>query len=114
MSSWPAGAAGESLDSDEELLAQLDGSGAILLLTQRRVLIVRDGSGFRPRSGIRSWAYGDILDVSLSLPKRGQARFIVRTGSRPWQAVSMFFGADQWAEAQHLIHEIRRRLNGPQ
>jgi hypothetical protein len=105
------GGAGESLDSDEELVARLDGIGATLLVTERRVIIVRAGSGFRPRSGIRSWSYGAIKEVSLSQPLRGQAQIMVRTGRGPWQAVSMFFPSDQWSEAQRLVHQIRRRIN---
>jgi hypothetical protein len=98
------------LEADEEPVAQLAGVGAILFVTERRVVIVRDGSGFRPRSGTRWWPHESVLRVSLSEPRRGQARIVVRTGPRPWQAVSMFFQLDRLRDAERVASEIRKRL----
>jgi hypothetical protein len=100
---------GDWLEADETPIARLTGVGASLVVTERRVVIVRDGSGFRPRSGTRSWPLEGILRVSLSQPTRGQARIVVRTGPRPWQAVSMFFKLEQLRDAERVTSEIRRR-----
>lgn len=102
------------LDAEETVLATLKGVGASLELTERRIVIVRDGSDFRPRSGVRSWQYASILDVSLSQPRRGQARIVIRTGHNPWDAVSMFFSSTLLADAERVVSEIRNRLpSGP-
>ena len=100
---------GDWLEAGEEPVVQLTGVGASLIVTDRRVVIVRDGSGFRPRSGTRSWAHENVLRVSLSEPMRGQARIVLRTGPRPWQAVSMFFKLDQLRVAERVAGEIRKR-----
>jgi hypothetical protein len=110
MFSRSSESAREILEPGEELVGRLDGRGATLLLTQRRVVIVREGSGFRPRSGIRSWPYSSITGVTLSPPKRGQAQVVIRTGRAAWQAVSMFFAAELMTDAEDLIQEIRRQI----
>jgi hypothetical protein len=98
------------LEPDEELVAHLTGVGASLLVTQRRVVIVRHRSAFRPRSGIRSWTYDNNFQVSTSPPRRGHAQFMLRTGSGARQAVSLFFAAEQVPDAQRLVGEIRKRV----
>jgi hypothetical protein len=113
----PEGEPGETdprrwLDDDEDVIAMLVGNGANLLATRRRIVIVRDGSGFRPRSGVRSWPYDRIVRVSLVQPTHGQARILVRTGDHPWQVVSMFFDSRRWPDAERLVGEIRRQVAG--
>lgn len=98
------------LDGDEGVIGQLRGLGASLFVTTDRIVIVRDGAEFRPRSGIRSWPLHLIHEVSLSPPKRGQARIVVRAGPRPEDEVSMFFAAELWPDAAHTIGQIRRFL----
>ena len=98
------------LEGDERVVARLAGLGASLLVTTHRLVIVRDGAGFRPRSGIRSWPHESIHGVFLSPPKRGQARITVRAGPKPENAVSMFFAAEFWPNAEHAVGEIRRAL----
>jgi hypothetical protein len=98
------------LEPDEEVVAVLVGDGATLTATQRRVVIVRDGSEYRPRSGVRSWPYEQVVQVQLSRPQRGQARFVVRTGRYPWQAVSVFFNVRQWPDAERVVREVTRRV----
>jgi len=109
-SDLPAARARECLERGEVVVAELSGSGAVLLATDRRVLIVRDRAGFRPRSGIRSWPYADIVSVSVSRPVRGQGVFVVRSGTYPWQAVSVFFAANLLPDAEKALGAIRRHL----
>jgi hypothetical protein len=97
------------LEDGEDILMVLQGDGARLLATSWRVVIVRDGSGFRPRSGVRSWPYEQVERVSLVQPKRNQARILIRTGDPMSETVSMFFEARHWTDAEHLANEIRRR-----
>jgi hypothetical protein len=102
------------LETRESVVAGLTGLGAILFVTTQRLVVVRDGAGFRPRSGVRSWPLNANLDVSLSAPKRGQARIVVRAGKGPDNKVSMFFAAERWPEAARIVGEVRRlsRLDG--
>lgn len=97
------------LQPDERLLGVLPGLGASLGLTTTRVVIVRVGRSFRPRSGVRSWDLAAIRQVSASEPKHGQGRIALRVGDLPWQVVSIFFEAERWAGAQRLVREIRTR-----
>jgi len=97
------------LQPDEKLLGILPGLGASLGLTTQRVVIVREGRSFRPRTGVRSWDLGRIRQVSASAPKHGQGRIAMRVGDLPWQVVSVFFEAERWAGAQRLVREIRTR-----
>jgi hypothetical protein len=78
------------------------------------LVVLRDGAEFRPRSGVRSWAHNAILEASLSPPKRGQARIVLRAGRGPDNEVSMFFVAERWPEAARIVGEVRRlsRLDG--
>jgi hypothetical protein len=98
------------LEAGEAVMAVLTGSGASMFATDRRLVIVRNGAEFRPRTGVRSWAYNRIIQVSLSPPKRGQALILVRAGRLPWQAVSMFFDSGYWSDAQRVVDEIRNHL----
>jgi hypothetical protein len=100
----------EWLEAGEDVVAILTGDAASLLVTESRVVIVRDGHEFRPRSGVRSWSYETIDQVSLSRAKRGQAMILIRTGNLPWQAVSMFFASQSEPDAKHVIGEIQKRL----
>jgi len=98
------------LEPDEEVVALLAGDGATLSATQHRVVIVRDGSEYRPKSGVRSWPYEQVTSVQLSRPQHGQARFVIRTGRYPWQAVSVFFNVSQLPDAERMVREVSRRV----
>ena len=98
------------LDADEIVIAALIGEGASLLATPRRIVLVREGSEFRPRSGVRSWPYDRIARVSLVRPRHGQARILLVTADHPRQPVSVFFDLRRWRDAARLAAEIRSRL----
>jgi hypothetical protein len=97
--------------ADDDVVAVLAGDGASLLATRHQLVILRDGSALRPRTGVRSWSYDQILDVSLSQPHHGQARIVIRTGRFPWEAVSMFFSSRHLPDAERMIREIRKCLH---
>ncbi|HXI80204.1 MAG TPA: hypothetical protein VNM34_05225 [Verrucomicrobiae bacterium] len=97
------------LEVGEDVLAVLIGQGASLIATERRVVLLRDRSSTRPRTGVRSWPFDRIVTVSLSEPHRGQARILLRTGRMPWEAVSMFFDGQDWHEAESFVAVIRQR-----
>jgi hypothetical protein len=101
------------LDADEAVIAELVGDGASLLATPRRIVLVREGSEYRPRSGVRSWPYDGIVRVSLVRPRHGQARILLLTADHLRQPVSVFFALRHWPDAERLAAEIRSRLAGP-
>ena len=101
------------LDADEPVIAELIGNGASLLATPRRIVLVREGSEYRPRSGVRSWPYDGIVLVSLVRPRHGQARILLVTADHPRQPVSVFFELRRWRDAERLAAEIRRRVAEP-
>jgi len=98
------------LDADESVIVALTGDGASLLATPTRLVLVREGSEFRPRTGLRSWPYDRLVRVSLVQPRHGQARIVVVTADSPRQPVSMFFELRRWGDAERLAGEIRSRL----
>jgi hypothetical protein len=102
------------LGAEETVVARLTGLGATVFATTQRLVVVRDGAGFRPRSGVRSWPHDAKLQVSLAPPRQGQARIVVRGGGGTDSEVSMFFTAERWPEAQRLVSEVKRlaRLHG--
>jgi hypothetical protein len=92
---------------DEEIVDMVGGLGATLVLTATRAIVIRQGSHFRPRSGVRSWAYDEIRDVYLQSPTHGNGRVLLRVGSRPWQAVSLFVSSADWTAAERVAGKIR-------
>jgi hypothetical protein len=98
------------LEADESVVAQVSGLGASLYLTTQRLVLVREGAEFRPRSGVRSWPHDALRAVLLSPTKHGQARIAVKAGPRAEDVVSMFFAEEDGRDAALMIREIRRLL----
>ena len=98
-----------ALEPGEEVVDLLPGLGAVLVVTSTRVMVIREGTHFRPRNGVRSWPHGELRDVSLALPRRGHGRIVLREGRDPKQAVSVFIEADSWAAAERIVGDIHAR-----
>jgi hypothetical protein len=105
----PAAVAAEA-EAGEAVLEHVQGLGATLMVTTTRVIVIRQGAHFRPRSGIREWPLSTLRDVQLAPPKHGNGRVVLRTGLYPWQAVSMFVSAQEWRAAERAVGQIRVRL----
>jgi hypothetical protein len=103
----------DALEQDEVVLFSLGGIGSTMVGTNRRVMVARDGVGFRPRSGIRSFDIGAIQTVTVDGNGRSSGRIVLRLGPLYYQAVSMFFEASQASAAveaaRHLRLAIARR-----
>lgn len=91
----------------KDIVDHVSGLGATLIITRTHAVVVREGAHFRPRSGVRAWPYGALRDVQLSAPRHGNGRLVLRTGPYPWQAVSLFIDAQQWAAAERVAGQIR-------
>jgi hypothetical protein len=94
----------------EPVVVQVDGLGALLVVTATRVILVRQGAHFRPRNGVREWPLTALRDVQLAPPRNGNGRLVLRTGPYPWQAVNLFVSGQQWADAERAAGQIRVRL----
>ena len=93
----------------EQLLDHVAGIGATLILTETRVIVVRQGAHFRPRSGVRAWPLRSIREIQLVASRRGSGSIVIRTGPYPWQAVNVFIGAQDSADAERIVAQIRSR-----
>ena len=94
----------------ETILDQVEGLGATLVVTATRVIVVRQGAHFRPRTGVRAWPIDSLTAVHLAAPRNGNGRVVLRTGPYPWQAVSLFIAAAQWRAAERAVGQIRIRI----
>lgn len=77
--------------------------GSVMVLTETRVIVVRDGASFRPKTGVRSFAFDD--DVAVRIGPDGHRLIIEAAGT----AITAFLRADQLERAAALIAEARRR-----
>jgi hypothetical protein len=96
--------------SGEPVLDHVEGLGATLVLTATRAIVVRQGAHFRPRNGVRTWPLSDLREVHLAPPRNGNGRVVLRTGTYPWQAVSLFVADQHWPAAERVVAKIRGRL----
>ena len=92
---------------DEDVVDQVPGLGATLILTPTRAVLIRQGAQYRPRSGVRSWAYSTIRDVQVVPPRHGNGRVVIRLGPYPWQTVNLFVDATEWTAAERVVGKIR-------
>jgi hypothetical protein len=93
------------LASGEWLLARLRGVGAVMFVTSDRLILARDGSQRRPRSGIQSVPLEAISHIRLETGSPPSGRIAVWVGSR--EAISIFFDAQSRERAQKAIDVAR-------
>jgi|SRR6187401_2680612 hypothetical protein len=117
MSSTPPGNAWESAlpqAAREALVAALDPAesvelvapavGSSLVLTQRRLFVVRDGANFRPKTGVRRFDIGTGLAIRIGPARR---RVIIESAAG---TINVFVRSEQLARAESFVAEVRRRL----
>jgi hypothetical protein len=97
------------LEAEETLLGVLRGIGAVMFLTNRRLILARDGNERRPRSGIASHPLESIRQLHLELGSAPSGRIAVWTESGR-EAVSMFFDARSLDRAHALIDSARPHI----
>ena len=110
-----SGAAPDSADSrlrailakGEEISHLVPAIGCVIALTPRRLLIVRDGSSFRPKTGVREWELDAGLSVRAGLVRQGSGSLVIKWGRN---ATSVFVRADRWDDAMALVGAVRVRL----
>lgn len=80
--------------------------GSWLVLTQRRLIVVRDGASFRPKSGVRPFALEPGLSIRVG-PARRQVIIHSDAGT-----ITLFVRPEQLAQAETVVAEVRRRIYG--
>ena len=119
MSSTPPGQAWETalpeaareaiaaaLDPTESVELVAPAVGSSLVLTQRRVMVVRDGASFRPKTGVRPFEFDSGFTIRIGPARR---RVIIDSGGK---TINLFVRSEQLAGAEAFVAEVRRRLYG--
>jgi hypothetical protein len=84
----------------EEVLGSVSSLAGSLVLTDRRILILREGRGYRPQSGIRSWDIEPGIAFTYAPPRGGLGRLMIGEGKA---ATSFFVKTRDWDAALRLI-----------
>jgi len=95
---------GDVLEQGEEVLGSVTTLAGTLILTERRIVILRSGRGYRPQTGVRAWRISQSLDLSYGWPHGGQGRLILGKGAR---TISFFVNECDWTDAMQLIAQAR-------
>jgi hypothetical protein len=92
------------LEADEELLGSVTTLAGTLVLTDGRIVIVRKGRTYRPRTGIRSWWIFSPVDLRCAMPRGGMGRLMVGTGK---QAANFIVKTSDWDDALRMVTVTR-------
>ena len=95
------------LSPTERLTHAVPAVGCTIALTTRRLLVIRDGSAFRPKTGIREWPIEVSLEVNPGHVRHGAGSVVIRHGR---DATSVFVPTERWAETLQLIGALRSRV----
>lgn len=98
------------LEPGERAIRSVAGVGAGMVLTDRRLHLVRSRASIRLVTGIRSWAVDADLRVRVGRKARDSKWLTI---TRAGQSMTVFLaGADQ-AELNALLDELPARATGP-
>jgi hypothetical protein len=92
------------LDPDERVDAVAPAVGSALVLTDRRLIVVREGASFRPKTGIRVFALDRDLRVRVGPARK---RVIIESAGA---TINVFVRSEQLGQAERLLAEVRRRV----
>jgi hypothetical protein len=95
-----------TLDGSELITWTAIAVGCTLVLTNRRLMLIRDTTQHRPRSGVQTWALDRSLTMRLT-PNRERLRLIIECCG---QAVSVFVAAVQTSAVVRLVAEARHQI----
>lgn len=95
------------LDPNERVVRYVKAVGCALVLTERSLILVREGLDYRPRSGVQTWPLDRLLTVRAMPVRRRTGRISIE---RSAQSASAFVTEEHWRDAEALIAELRRRI----
>ena len=93
-----------ALDEDENVDVLAPAVGSILVLTDRRLIVLRHGAESRPMTGIQSFALDRDLEVRIA-PTIKQV-----TVASSGRAISVSIQREQLVDVEALVAELRRRI----
>ncbi len=93
------------VDPDEQMDHVAPAVGNALVLTDRRLIVVREGASFRPKSGIWVFALERDLRVRVGPARK---RFIIESATG---TLNVFVRSEQLAQVERLLAEVRRRVH---
>ena len=102
-----------ALDPGERVAQIIAVVGCSLVLTDRHLLLIREGSGHRPRSGVQGWPLDRTVALHTTPVLRGTGRIVIERGGK---MTSVFVSSGEWAAAETLLMEAHRlihRSDGP-
>ena len=94
------------LGADERLERVAAVVGCTLVLTDRRLALIRDGANFRPKTGVHSWSVDRGLDLQVSRMRHDTGRLLI--GPKE-SSVSVFVTTAQLPAVRAIIAEVRSR-----
>jgi hypothetical protein len=108
--SLPSAVAGQlraALEANERVSHVVPAIGCVVALTDRRLIVIREGSAFRPKTGIREWALADGPIVRAGLVRQGTGSLAIQ-----WDrdVTSVFVRAANWDDALALVGALRGRV----
>jgi hypothetical protein len=92
------------LDTSEHVEFVVQAVGSTIVLTERRLVVIRDGASFRPKTGVRSFDLDRDLAVRIGPARR---RVIIGSAGR---TINVFVRSEQLGGAEALVAEVRRRI----
>ena len=93
------------LDPAESVDLATRAVGSSLVLTQRRLMVVRDGASFRPKTGVRPFDLGGGLSIRMGPARR---RLIIESEAG---TINVFVRSEQLAQVEAFVAEVRRRIH---
>ena len=97
----------DAIEPDEEITHAVPAIGCTIALTNRRLIIVRDGAAFRPKTGVRKWNLDEDLTVRTGFLRHGTGSIVVHWDRN---ATSVFVLAEHWDAALKLSAAARLQL----
>ena len=96
------------LEPGEDVDLVAVGVGCTLVLTDRHLLLVRDGAYYRPRSGVQAWALDRGTSLRLTPARRTTSRLVITDGKR---SASVFVTIEQQPSIADLVAAVRGRTH---
>ena len=96
------------LEPDEQVTHAVAVVGCSLVLTDRHLMIVREGAGHRPRSGVQQWRLDRALAIHTTPVIHGTGRIVIVHRAK---TASVFVSAGEWAAAETLLMEAHRLIH---
>ena len=96
-----------ALAPGEQVTHLVPAIGCLLALTTERLIVARDGSAFRPKTGVRRWDLDERLSLRAGLVRHGTGSLAIL-----WDrdATSVFVRGEHWDAALELVGAARAAI----